>query len=86
MFRKHHRLILVPVVLLVVVGSMLFLGNGLYGAYTVCRNELPSGDGWKYLRTGFYTDGVNDIWCKMYRRGSEWVVISKATTIVGMCP
>jgi len=34
----------------------------------------------------YFNDGVNDMSCKIYRRGSEWVVISKATTIAGMCP
>lgn len=86
MFKKHYRLILVLVVLLVVVGLMIFLGNDLYGAYTVCRNELPSIDGWKYVRTRFYTDSdqpftiyfVSEseiVGCHFHHDGSKWKVL-----------
>lgn len=33
-----------------------------------------------------FNDGVNFLDCEMQRRGSEWVVTSRGTTIAGICP
>lgn len=36
--------------------------------------------------TIYFDDGTNDMWCDMQRHGSEWVVISRGSTITAPCP
>lgn len=93
MFKRRYLLIFTLVILLVIVSSMIFLRGNLYGAYTVCRNELPSGDGWKYLRTSFYTDGDQSftiyyvsettiVGCHFRYDGSEWKVLLLGSSLL----
>jgi hypothetical protein len=60
MFKRRYLSIFVLAVLLVVVGSMIFVRSDLYGSYAVCRDYLfsrsiPDGP-LKYQYTDFSSD------------------------------
>ncbi len=89
MFEKHDLFVLVPVVLLVVVGLMIFLGDAWYRsewseAYTVCRNEV--GERMTYEHTDFspinyypfsidFDSQTAGVSCHVRRNGTKWETI-----------